>query len=247
MDTIKHEGLQIVTNLTSSPMTEAIPAIITSIAPPPPPTDIPTPFVIKRETGGLSKPPSVATLNALTNALKPAQSTIPSVVVTSSISSSNSSAIPTQIVSASKLPATAAQCFPNPTLPAGTSTGPSALAALQQSLMTLVKTNPTITNSVATPLCEPNSASYYQNPMDFLEKKAVNSRRDDVLNENWSTKIAYAATLSNVKYIFNVHFLPKSRNQQNVYLLFLSKTFTKLSLIHKGYTAHNFLFRRNAI
>eukprot|EP01084_Bolivina_argentea_P024633 45883_1 len=98
------------------------------------------------------------------------------------------------------------QLMPNPTLPPPPS-NPSALHALQQSLKftktaTTIKQEMTSTNKISLNTNSNNKPlqQYHGLPSQhtYLSQPKIQSRKDEILTENWTAKIAYAATLSSI-------------------------------------------------
>lgn len=107
--------------------------------------------------------------------------------------------MPTQIISGTNMKHSFVPIAPisNPTLPSTNMQQPSALLALQTQLLNARKVaNPT-SNPIIHPIPQQQQTTYYNhaNPAYLPD-----NNKDEILNENWSAKIAYAATLSSVKY-----------------------------------------------
>ena len=128
----------------------------------------------------------------------------------------NQQFMPTQIISGTNMKHQFVPIAPisNPTLPSSNNVPPSALLALQTQLMNARKDMKSANAEPPKPIMpqqqQQQTMTYYNAANPIYLPRQSNNLKDEILNENWSAKIAYAATLSSVKTLYT------TRAQQNI-------------------------------
>ena len=121
----------------------------------------------------------------------------------------NQQFMPTQIISGTNMKHQFVPIAPisNPTLPSSNNVPPSALLALQTQLMNARKDMKSANAEPPKPIMpqqqqQQQTMTYYNAANPIYLPRQSNNLKDEILNENWSAKIAYAATLSSVKSLY---------------------------------------------